>query len=581
VDHGTPARDPAEDASDDEQGSVPETTASTTDGTFGGTSRDAGGVSMNDTQARGELLVGHACSNDSQCESGACVATWSLAASQGVCCEVECDGAQKCGASGGCQDCEPGTVESCWFTDVGEPLPGSAEELKGDCHEGERTCSSEGIWNACVGAVGPSDKDFCERAGADENCDGTPNDGCSCVNNETRACGTDIGNCVAGVQTCSDGVWSTCTGEVAREARDSCETDDDDADCDGIPNEGCECIGAASQRCGSCGVQECNPEARKWGQCARLEMQSRCRGASSTILETCDEQGEWVVSTCPFLCQDGECVGECAPGSSRCLEDPERRQTCNGGDWDTIETCATGSQCVNDGSECRRSNGGRCSDDADCASEHCVDDVCCDTECAPVSCIGFDNQCLSHPATSNSNLCDASGQCRDAKEVCANIALPAAAGTSCTFPALPGGECDGVGNCTAPTVVCGNQTCSLDREVCCERNFKGEEPYMECAPLDDCNVNEVPEASGPDRALACDEAQDCSQSEVCGYLGSTRTNKVGCISMDNCPITTPAAAVCYVVCDSPATQVSGCDEGYSCVESTSLNWEDWWFCRPE
>jgi hypothetical protein len=54
-------------------------------------------------------------------------------------------------------------------------------------------------------------------------------EGCECVSGEAVGCGTDVGECVAGVQTCADGALSACEGQVGP-SDERC--DDLDNDCD-------------------------------------------------------------------------------------------------------------------------------------------------------------------------------------------------------------------------------------------------------------------------------------------------------------------------------------------------------------
>ena len=78
--------------------------------------------------------------------------------------------------------------------------------------------------------------DSCEP-GDDADCDGTPNEGCPCVEGEKQPCGpaSEIGICVAGVSTCNpNGTWGTCEGAVYAQERDC--TSSDDNDCDGFPD---------------------------------------------------------------------------------------------------------------------------------------------------------------------------------------------------------------------------------------------------------------------------------------------------------------------------------------------------------
>ena len=70
-------------------------------------------------------------------------------------------------------------------------------------------------WGTCTGSVGPAAGDTCVQ-GNDDNCSGTPNDGCLCINNVTiKTCGL----CSDGSQTCTDGkngAYGPCIGAVGQ-----------------------------------------------------------------------------------------------------------------------------------------------------------------------------------------------------------------------------------------------------------------------------------------------------------------------------------------------------------------------------
>ncbi len=67
--------------------------------------------------------------------------------------------------------------------------------------------------------------------GIDNNCNGQIDEGFVCVNGATQSCGTNVGECQAGTQTCTNGQWSTCTGSIGP-TTETC--DGKDNNCDGL-----------------------------------------------------------------------------------------------------------------------------------------------------------------------------------------------------------------------------------------------------------------------------------------------------------------------------------------------------------
>ncbi len=132
--------------------------------------------------------------------------------------------------------------------DVCRCVPGMAEPCgehpgvdgRGQCRAGIRTCvATEGNvssdWGACEGSQGPQEADSCVP-GDDGDCDGFPNEGCDCVDGFTQPCGppTELGVCQRGTQTCVNGLFAPCLGAVFGTARD-CRSQQDN-DCDGRPD---------------------------------------------------------------------------------------------------------------------------------------------------------------------------------------------------------------------------------------------------------------------------------------------------------------------------------------------------------
>ena len=138
----------------------------------------------------------------------------------------------RCGC-GGC--CTPGRTESCNGSDddcdgrVDEGLRRGCGSDVGACRRGTQTCS-RGSWGSCDGQIAPR----AERCNdIDDDCDGAVDDGLR------RSCGTDVGECQTGEQTCARGDWGVCEGEVPP-VPERCDELDNDCDGESDDEDVCE-----------------------------------------------------------------------------------------------------------------------------------------------------------------------------------------------------------------------------------------------------------------------------------------------------------------------------------------------------
>ncbi|MEZ4222945.1 MAG: MopE-related protein [Polyangiaceae bacterium] len=181
--------------------------------------------------------------------------------------------------------CQAGATGACY---TGPP----ATRNIGVCKDGTTTCD-KGEWQACVGDTLPG-TEVCNEI--DDDCDGTVDEGCSCVSGTTRACysgpsGTEgNGGCKGGTQNCAGGSWETlCVGESLPKV-ESCNGQDDDCDGNldnGNPGGGASCTTGqpgvckdGTMRC-SAGKVSCQPNTPASSEQCNL-LDDNCNGS-------CDE----------------------------------------------------------------------------------------------------------------------------------------------------------------------------------------------------------------------------------------------------------------------------------------------------
>jgi len=120
----------------------------------------------------------------------------------------------------------------------------SCPDADSDQHQ-DRACGGDDCDDG-DGRVCPTCQERCDND-IDDDCDGSVNEGCGeCASGATRECAfagpagaPGVGACRVGTQSCADGVWSNCSGEVLPGDEKSAQqcTDDLDNDCDGLLDE--------------------------------------------------------------------------------------------------------------------------------------------------------------------------------------------------------------------------------------------------------------------------------------------------------------------------------------------------------
>jgi hypothetical protein len=397
---------------------------------------------------------------------------------------------------GGSADaCVPSGIEQCdgrdndcdGMTDEGT-LPGEGEPCGsdvGECTSGERACVDGAL--ACDG-VGPEP----------EICDGLDNDCVLGVDNGDPEggvpCGTNAGECTAGVLHCLDGGDLQCVGATGAVGEDPELCDGLDNDCDGAFDEDVPPLGT----CGVTDVGDC-----ELGQLTCEGGAAQCEGAIDPVLELCDLAGA-----------DSDCDGFPSNG----FDFTSDTQNCNG---------------------CGNVCGGDFVQVADCVASACVVDTCvtgywdndddigngceygpCEFQGASEACNDADDDCdgeVDEGVVAPANVCDDDGACADYTVECT------AAGWVCAYDAdvsidpttgniIPETTCDTIDNDCDGSV---DESHPLAGEPCDDGANGVCRAYgeYECDITDPlgavvCTITDDGEVSGPESCNALDD--DCN-----------------------------------------------------------------------
>jgi len=498
---------------------------------------------------------------------------------------TDCGTCAECNLSGSCvfdssqnDDCglcrKCGAVGSC-------VVQTASEDIKGECTAA--SCQSAGYYYGWVG-----DTCYFDGGSYGELCDGA------------GACRTASADCTAASQGPAAETRTTCrtTGGCTGSAGPSQgfviagqdTYDDCDPDLQSTCNQDGDCDGAGGCRLWIAGTECVAPS---------------CSADTEHYADTCDGAG---------VCQDGgsaECPDQtCVPGSGSTPSHVELDDTCgasacgDGGTQtctgyvtcdgiDCPTTCAGDGDCVT-GYSCDGSNhcvpgsglGSPCSIPGDCASGHCVDDVCCNSACGGLcqrcDLTGSEGACSpSNAGTDPDNECN--GACLTGDCNGSGACALESQGTDCGICA----ECDAVGTCIYDDSQDGD--CPLCEECsglgACTAQADGDDIKGECTPAscqsagyyhgwvgDTCYYDGATYGGVCNGASACrTAAQECSGT----VQGAAAESRGVCRSTADCVGTTPPSQSPvsggtdpYGDCDTEAQSTCGrdgdCDGSGAC-----------------